>query len=147
MFRHLKTLTTVAAALALGACGGDDDPSGERAAASTTTTQAGTAQGRDAERYCGLVERLDAAGEKFFSDLGEDAEPKDFEKAERRFIEQHAQELSELEQVAPPQIARDVDALMTAMRQRAGIDTTVQVTEKAAQAAERRVKAFEKRAC
>lgn len=99
------------------------------------------------ERYCALVQELDAAGEKFFSRLGKDAGPKEFEAAERRFIKEFKPKLSELEQVAPPQIADDVETLMTAMRQRGGIETATQVPEQQAAAAERRVKAFEKREC
>lgn len=141
MIRHLTMSAVLAATLALAACGGDEPNSG-RATAPATTAQTG-----DVERYCALVQELDTAGEKFFSGLGEDASPKEYEAAERRFIEEFQPKLSELEQAAPPQIADDVDTLLASMRDRAGLKTATDVTEQEASAAERRIKAFEKREC
>lgn len=129
----------VIALLGLTACGDDDNESDKKAATADTGNVA---------RYCTLTRELDAAGEKFFAKLErEDASPKEFEAAERRFIEQSAGKIKETEQVAPQDIKADVRKLLAGMRQRAGLETTIEVDESEASAAEQRLRAYEKRNC
>jgi len=89
---------------------GDDDDS------TSATRTATIAAAGDVERYCALTRELDAEGEAFFADLGEDARPEEFEAAERRFIETHRGDA--LARVAPREIATDVHTLFAGMRQR-----------------------------
>jgi len=137
LITSLATLT-----LTLAACGDDDSDSG--ATTATATVAAATA---DADRYCALTRELDTEGEKFFSGLGEDASPKQYEAAERRFITRFTRELEELEQVAPQQIKRDVGTLLAGQRERAGLPSTTTVPESEGSAAESRIQAWEKRNC
>lgn len=128
---------TLLAALALAACGGDDGGN----------DKADNSGAGDRERYCALVTDLDEAGEKFFSNLGRDARPEQFQAAERRFLERFAGEVDQLERAAPEKIRPDVRKVLRAQRQRAGLETTTQVSDSEASAAEKRVKAYEKRNC
>lgn len=137
--RRAAIITATVIALGLAACGDDDD---KRAA--TTTTPA--AASGDTERYCTIVRRLDTEGEKFFAGLGEDASPKQYEAAERRFVERYADTLSELERVAPAEIRSDVAVLLAGQRERAGLTTTT-TPEAQSSASEERVQAYEKRNC
>lgn len=61
-----RTIPTLALATALlaGACG---DDGGDEAGRAT-----GQAAGGDRQRYCQLVDELDAAGEAIFADVAED---------------------------------------------------------------------------
>ncbi len=140
-----RSIITVAllAAIALVACGDDggDEGAGREAAAATV------AAGGDVERYCALTRELDAEGEAFFADLGEDARPEQYEAAERRFIETHSDDLEELGRVAPSAIRTDVQRLFAGMRERAGLPPAIEVSEAQASAAEERIQAFEKRSC
>ncbi len=131
----------VAAVLGLAACG-DDDESGGSAATPTTTAVA-----QDPDRYCALTRELDASGEAFFADLGRDATPKEFEAAERRFVEQSGAKLDALRQAAPQRIAADVEKLLAGMHKRAGLKPAIAVTEAQSSAAEARIRAYEKRNC
>lgn len=130
-----------ATVLALAACGGDDDDKPKSAGTKAV------AAGGDVDRYCALGRELDAAGEKFFAGLGEDASPKQFEAAERRFIERFAGKLTELQRVAPQQIKADVATVLGAQRGRAGLPADSQPSESEASAADTRVRAYEKRSC
>lgn len=140
MTRPTLITIAVAALLGLAACG--DDDAGERAATGTTTVVA-----QDPDRYCALTRELDASGEKFFANLGRDATAKEFEAAERRFIEQSSAKLDELRQAAPQQIAADVEKLLAGMQKRAGLKPAIAVSEAQSSAAEKRIRAYEKRAC
>lgn len=138
MTRPSIALAAVVALLGLAACGGDDTDDSDNSRA--------TAAG-DVERYCALTKELDAAGEEIFAPLGEDASPEDYEAAERRFVERHTRELDELRQVAPASLRPDVQTLLAGIRQRAGLEPDMQVSEREASAAEERVRAFESREC
>lgn len=135
------TATIVTLALALAACGDDDENTD---AASTTATVAAAA---DPDRYCALTRELDAEGEQFFAGLGEDARPEEYEAAERRFVARFAGRFEELEQAAPQEIKRDVGTLLAGQRQRAGLPTATKVDESEGEAAETRIRAWEKRNC
>ncbi len=141
--RRAVLITATVVALGLAACGDDDNDSSAATTASTTAAVAA----RDVDRYCALTRELDAAGEKFFSGLGRDASEQEFEDAERRFIERSAAKLDELQRVAPPQIEDDVATLLAGQRERAGLQAAAQVDESEASAAEKRVRAFERRSC
>ena len=134
MLRKPITAAVLAAAVALASCGGDDADDESRAAS-------------DPKRYCALTAELDAAGEKLFSTLGQDASPAQFEAMERRFVERFGSRLDALERAAPAEIQADVRRLLAAQRQRAGIETDTKASESEASAAERRLQAFEKRNC
>ena len=134
----MMPLLLIAAALA--ACGSDDrDRAAERPAATAAAT--------GPERYCALVRELDAAGEEHFASLGRDATPEEYEAAERTFVEANAARLDEVGAAAPPEIDADVDLLLAAQRERAGLEVANAPGKKAASAAERRIKRFEKRHC
>lgn len=133
MIRNSIAGIAVAAAV-LAACGDDDDK--------TRTSASG------ADRYCALTAQLDAAGDKFFSELERrDASPQEFEAAERRFVEAHTQELDRLRRAAPASIRSDLDKLVAGMHQRAGLKPAARVSEREASAAEERIRAFERREC
>ena len=138
--RSAAIITATFIALGLAACGDDDD---KRA---TTTTATVVAAAGDAGRYCTIARQLDTEGEKFFAGLGEDASPKQYEAAERRFVERYADTLSELERVAPAEIRSDVAVLLAGQRERAGLTTTT-TPEAQSSASEKRVQAYEKRSC
>lgn len=128
--------------LALAACGGDDDT--KTSAGSSTATVAAAAA---PDRYCALARQLDAEGEQFFAGLGEDAQPEEYEAAERRLVARFAGKLEELEQAAPQEIKRDVATLLAGQRERAGLPTATRIEESEGAAAETRIQAWEKRNC
>jgi hypothetical protein len=101
----------------------------------------------DPRRYCQLVEELDARGNKVFGELGRDATPAQYRRAERRFIEESAGLLAQLEPAVPARLRDDVRTFMSAMRQRAGLAVPEAVSDKAASEAERRLRDFERHAC
>ena len=101
---------------------------------------------RDAERYCALTREMDAAGTKFFARLEkENATAKDFEAAERRFVERFAPQFEAIAEAAPAEIRTDIEILLAGQRQRAGLGGSVDQAE--ASAAERRVLRYERREC
>jgi hypothetical protein len=136
MIRCSSLKIALVALLGLAACGGDD----------AENDRAQTAAG-DVARYCALTKELDSAGEMFFSGLGQDASPEEFQAAERRFIEHHSDDLDELRAAAPARLKPDVDKLLAGMHQRAGLKSASDVSEREASAAEERIRAFEKREC
>lgn len=143
MTRHLTTTAALVAALVLAACGDDDTAS--TTARATTTPTAG-----DPERYCALTREMDAAGTKFFARLERKQgkrEPtaKDYEAAERAFVERFAPQFAAIEEAAPVEIRRDVEILLAGQRQRAGLGGSVDQAE--AGRAERRVLRYERRHC
>ena len=77
--------------------------------------------GANLERYCALVQALDAAGTDAFAELeaDESATDEDYAEVERQFIEDHQDEFDELREVAPQEIADDVNVLLDALKERA----------------------------
>lgn len=137
MLHRPTAVATLAATLALAACGGDDadNDSGQSSAAG------------DPSRYCRLSADLDAAGEKFFSKLGRDARLEEYQATERRFIKRFSGDIRQIERAAPERIRPDVRKVLDAQRQRAGLKTPSDVKDSEASAAENRVKSYEKRNC
>lgn len=135
MIRSLVVLGSTTAMLALAACG-------EEAAGPVAAVPAPSA-----ERFCALGRQLDAAGEKVFGRLGQDATAQQYEDAEREFVERFQDDLGALEAAAPDAIEADVRTLLAAQRKRGGLDATVDVSRREAGAAEKRVLAYERRAC
>lgn len=100
------------------------------------------------ERYCALVQELDEAGADAFAELeaDESATDEDFAAAERQFIEDHQDKFDELRDIAPEEIANDVDVLLAAQEQRAAGGEQEDVAPEVA-AAEERIGAFEDEHC
>jgi len=147
-----KRLLIVAGALLLStAC--TDDSSRPAASAERTTsvpTTAGTTEPAseqgDADRYCRITQRLEAAGNKAFADLGRDSSPADYKAAERTFVLENDAMLDELIAAAPGPLSPHVETMLTAMRERGGL-TDARVKRQDAAAAEKQVLAFEKKHC
>ena len=142
MLRRTTTTVALITTLALVACGGEEEPGDTRAATNKSATAT-----QNTQRYCQKVAQFDAAGEEFFAGLGEDSTPEEFEAAERRFVERYDDELEALRATAPPEVRDDVQKILIGMRQRAGLETPVELSEAEADAADERVRAFEERAC
>jgi hypothetical protein len=140
MTRFITTAIVLVATVAVAACGEED--TARTSARATATPPTG-----DAERYCALTREMDAAGTKFFARLErkENATAKDFEAAERRFVERFAPQFEEIVQVAPSAIRTDVQVLLAGQRARAGLSGSVDQAE--VSAAERRVVRYERRNC
>jgi hypothetical protein len=119
-------LVAAVTVLGLAACGDDDESS-----------SAG-----DAERYCELVGEIEAAGEAAFADVGEDATPDEIVAAEAAFVESVDAELDEMVEVAPEEIAEDVEAYVADVRDRAAGNEGSDVS-----ASEERILAFEDANC
>ena len=136
MFRSTAVTAVAVALVALVGCGEGDSP--------TASSGAG-----GAERYCAVTRQLDTAGAKFFAKLerDENATQVDYEAAERRFIEAQAATLDKVRRVAPAEIRADVRTLLAGQRARAGLAPEGDVDEATVTAAEKRVRAFEKRSC
>ena len=137
MLRSTAVTAVATALVAFGGCGDDNDSRSESSAAGS------------AERYCALTRELDAAGGKFFAELerDENATPADYEAAERRFVEAQAAKFAELQRATPQEIRTDVQTLLNGQRARAGLAPDGAVDEAELTAAEKRVRAFEKRSC
>jgi major membrane immunogen (membrane-anchored lipoprotein) len=116
----------------LTACGDDDD---------------GEASG-DIEAYCALVAELDEAGSEAFAPLEEDdsATEEDFAAAELQFIEDHADDFDDLRDIAPDEIAEDIETLLDAQEDRASGGEQEEASDEASEA-EERVVAFEEENC
>jgi hypothetical protein len=112
--RPIATAAALIATLTLAACGAEQN---RPAAARADTT----------ERYCALVRAMDAAGSKLFArvERNKNATAKDFEAAERRFVRRFAAKLEEIERAAPTEIRADAHVLIAGLRQRAGLDVSV----------------------
>lgn len=91
---------------------------------------------------------MDKAGTEFFAKLeaDESASEADYEKAERDFLRRYAAQFAEVAQLAPPEIKSEITLILKAQRERSGLETT-KTPEAATTAAEKRVRAFEKREC
>ena len=111
-------------------CGDDDDSSSEG----------------DVERYCELVDELDQAGSDAFEGLDETSTDEDFAEAERQFLEDNADAFEELEDVAPEEIADDIDTLLEAQEERAAGGEQEETSEDVSDA-EERVGEFEDENC
>jgi hypothetical protein len=121
-------------ALVPASCGDDDED--KRAERPTGNVQ----------RYCDLLRQLDRAGTQFFRRLEEEnASHKEFEAAEKEFVEQHEADLRALQRAAPESIRNDTRTVLDAQRARAGL--TPPVNQRRAEAAEKRIRAFERRHC
>jgi hypothetical protein len=128
--RQLFWVTVVSmGGLGAVACGDDDEAS-------------------SVERYCELVQELDEAGSEAFADLEQDesATEGDFAEAERQFVEDHQDDFDELREVAPDEIADDIDVLLAAQEERAAGGDQEEVSDEVV-AAEERVGAFEEANC
>jgi hypothetical protein len=142
---RLVFVLVVAAAL-LGACGNDDG--GATTTETTPAASAGNGGGAgDVERYCALTEEGDRVGREAFRDVQKDtnATEKDYERAERKFVEENEQLLDDLQEAAPDEIREDVALLVDSTRARAGLGG--EVDEAKAQAAETRTNRFEQQNC
>ena len=129
-----------AAALVAGGCGGDE----KEEPAATSTPAAGHAG--DVERYCALVDELDRAGDEIFGKLEhEKASRAEFRKAEEELVKRFSQELDEITELVPEEIASDVETLVASVRARGGEGAPVPAKEAAA--AEKRVEAYEDEHC
>lgn len=146
MFRSSSISVALIASVAFAACGGDPEPVPEEETA-TVAKSTPTTTGGDVSRYCSLTRDLDAAGEKFFSQLEGNAGPEEFAAAERRFVRRFGGELEAIQESAPTSIRSDVATLVAAMRQRGGLETATKVGDNEASAAEARIKAYERRNC
>ncbi len=136
--RRTQLLAALAAcALTLAACGDDDDDG----AASTTASP-------DPARYCELSRELDEAGSEEFEALetDPDATREDFEAAERSLVETNEEALSEIQEVAPPEIQDEVATLISSLRARAGLGDE-QLDRAAAADAEKAIAAYERENC
>ena len=139
MLRPSVIAVVLVSLLGVSACGDDDD--------TATTPPATVAAAGDVDRYCALTRRLDTEGQRFFAGLDEDSSEAQFKAAERRSVEHFADEFAELEQVAPREIRADVPKLLAGLYERAGLRPKIEVTEAESSAAEKRVKAYERRNC
>ncbi len=114
MLRPATIIALLLASLVLvAACGDDDDDASDG-------TEVAAA---DTERYCELSAELDRAGQAQFESLEQDpnATEADFEAVEREFVETYEDEIDELQEVAPDEIAGDVALLVEGLRARAGL--------------------------
>jgi hypothetical protein len=135
MLRPLLLAALASAALVAAGCGDDDEEKKKR-----------DGRAGDVQRYCELSRAFDRAGEQLFKPLEqENASAKEFEAAEKKFVQGHEADLNELQRVAPEPIRNDTETLVAAQRAQAGLGPPV--NEAKAGAAEERVKRFEKRNC
>lgn len=116
------------------------------ASSETPTTTASTMSG-DPTKYCGLVAALDARGNKVFRPLGRDATPAQYRQAERRFLRENGALVAQVVPALPERLRDEGQALLTAMRQRAGLQVAEPVSNPAASKAEKIILAFERRVC
>lgn len=119
---------------------------GDQTQDTVATPRPAASEVASADRYCAVTRELDSAGERHFSSLGQDATAREYEAAERSFVESQAAKIAELQAAAPPEVAGDVRILLAAQRERAGMDSEA-VGQKAATAAETRLRAYEKERC
>lgn len=113
---------------------------------SAGATSAPISEQYDPEPYCDLTRQLEKAGQKAFSTLDRNATNADYEAAERNFVLDNNDLLDELLTAAPPDLSHDVETILAAMRQRGGLEDSG-VTEREANQADQRVRAWEKKHC
>lgn len=83
----------------------------------------------DEARYCELTDEVEAAGEEAFSSLGEDASDEETAVAQKALIEDVDDELDEMVEVAPDEIAADVEAFVEFFRASMRGQDTEQVSD------------------
>lgn len=104
--------------ITLGACSDDDDDaSGDAEVAA------------DEVRYCELTAEVEAQAEETFSGLGEDANEEQVTAAQAQLLEDVDDELDEMVDVAPPEIADDVEAYVAFFRAQMRNEETEQVSD------------------
>jgi hypothetical protein len=134
----------LAGLLAVGACAfagcGDSDPESSRTS-STKKAQAPTAL----TRFCSATHALNTSLDKVGLRVGAgDVEPDEY--ADRvAFVEAHGEQLDTMMRTAPAAIAADARLVVRALRAIDG--TTHPVAKSEANAAHRRVEAFEQSSC
>lgn len=141
--------TLIAAAVLLAAGCSDTsnaDPVEEPARAGEDDSSSVVSGRYDAEPYCELTRRLEAAGAKAFADLGRNATPAQYRAAERSFVLDNQDLLDGLAGAAPAYLAEEIETLLAAMRQRGGLEDSG-VSQREATDAEKRILSFEKRQC
>jgi hypothetical protein len=142
-------LLLIPAAALLAACAGNStsDIAGPSTPAGTTAGEASRTSGQyDAQPYCKLTRRLEAAGEDAFSGLGRDATAAQYEAAERNFVLDNQDLLGGLVDAAPAHLTDEIETFLSAMRQRGGL-VEHRVSQSAAAAAEKGILSFERRHC
>ena len=130
---RLSALIFTAACLATaGGCGDDDQASVEATGAAS---------------YCELAATADRAGDEAFAALeaNPDATDRQYAQAERKFIRENRDLFHSLIAAAPSELQSDLRTLVAAQRALAGFGEGPD--RSAIQAAERRVKAFERSEC
>ena len=128
-------------ALILAGCGDDEEPAADKSAPAAESEQAGGVQ-----EYCDLVAKLDRTGDEFFEKLErENASTAEFRQAEKEFVKVIEPDLDELQELAPEEIASDLETLVASVRARGGAGPAV--PRKESDAAEKRVQAYEKEHC
>lgn len=125
-----------------------DDPSGSDDKADDTKAGATSAPAEeyDPQAYCDITRQLEDAGEEAFADLDRDSTDAEYEAAERSFVVDNEVLLDELVAAAPSELTDEVETLLTAMRQRGGLEDSG-VTQREASQAEEQILAWEKKNC
>ena len=129
--RRKGAALTLAAACALtfGACSDDDD----EASGDANVTA-------DEVRYCELTADVEAQAEEAFSRLGEDADEERVAAAQAQLLEDLDDKLDEMVEVAPREIADDVEAYVAFFRAQMR-------NEEAEQVSDERILAWEEANC
>ena len=122
-------------------------PASTSPASSETPTTPASTSSDDPSKYCRLVAELDARGNKVFRPLGRDATPAEYRQAERRFVRDNAALIAQVVPALPARLRDEGQAIVTAMRQRAGLHVPQPIADGAASRAEKTILAFERRVC
>jgi hypothetical protein len=128
----LRWLAVAAGAVGFTACGGDDEGVAQHARG-------------DVERFCELSGELEQSAEEHFAQLDERVTQDDFEQAHVEFMEANEIELEDLAAAAPQEIREDVDTTLAGMRAQTGEE--VEVSEAEVDAADGRLREFERENC
>lgn len=102
--------------ITLGACSDDDSSSATELSA-------------DDQRYCELTAEVEAQAEEAFSEIGEDASDEEVAAMQRQLLEDLDDELSEMVDVAPEEIANDVEAFVAFFRAQMRNEETDEVSD------------------
>ena len=139
---------TVLCAVLLTGC---SDSDGEAGAAAPPSTAGGpsaaspSASAQDVDRYCGTLAEVNATAEELSADLPEDAPGSEVQLRWQQLLDRAAPQLTEMEEVAPEEIAADVPVFLADLRARA--ETGQSPDSGTAEAAEQRMRAFEEQHC